>query len=143
MNSHILFNDLHFDKFSPDFMFLNIVLVFAFICISLTFAYTEMMSTYNLHPRISYLKVHTQQVHACVKNETPHCREPRFAQGVCVYAAVKNIDENAPKVKVETVIYRVVRLHHSLKALYLSVSYYYPTLEIEVHENRMILRNIN
>jgi len=45
MNSHILFNDLHFDKFSPDFMFINIVLVFAFICISLTFAYTEMMST--------------------------------------------------------------------------------------------------
>jgi len=63
----------------------------------------------------------------------------RFAQGVCEYAAEKNIDENAPKVKVDTVIYRVVRQHHSLKVLYSSVSYYYPTLQIEVHEKRMIL----
>jgi len=57
MNSHILFNYLHFDKFSPDYMFLNIVLVFASIYIS----YTEMMSRYNLHQGIR-----AQQVHACV-----------------------------------------------------------------------------
>jgi len=76
-------------------------------------------------------------VHACVKNESPTAVNPDLR-----VRRRKNIDENAPKVKVDTVIYRV-RLHHSLKALYLSVSYYYPTLEIEVHENRMILWNIN